>query len=318
MFETIIVQPIFNILMLIYSLIPGGDFGITLILFTILVRFALYPLLKRQLHQTKLMRKIQPELARIKERAKGNKQLEAAQMMELYKTRGISPFRSIVILLIQLPIFIGLYQVIQIVTLHRDKIAHYSYNFLEHLEPIKRLIDNPDSFNQKMLGFIDLTKTAFSDHRINIALIALALISAVTQYIMSKQTMPHTGPKKKLRDIMAAAADGKQHDQADMNAAVMNNMIKFMPIMMFFIMVSLPGALALYYTISNIVAVGQQHYLLGKDEEEMEEIAEKAVENRTHKKATAKARARAENAKEAHITRITANDTRKAKKEKRS
>lgn len=318
MFDTLIVQPIFNILMLIYSLIPGGDFGITLIIFTVLVRFALYPLLKRQLHQTKLMRKIQPELARIKQRAKGNKQLEATQMMELYKARGISPFRSIVILLIQLPIFIGLYQVIQIVTLHRDRIAHFSYNFLENIEPIKKLIENPDSFNQKMLGFIDLTKTTFSDQRINIALLALALISAVTQYIMSKQTMPQTGPKKKLRDIMKDAADGKQHDQSDMNAAVMNNMIKFMPIMMFFIMVSLPGALALYYTISNLVAVAQQHYLLNKDEEELEEIAEEVVDAKPHKKATQKARARAEKAEEAHITRIKAKDTPKSKKEKRS
>lgn len=317
MFEVLIVQPIFNLLMLIYSLIPGGDFGIALIIFTIIIRFALYPLLKRQLHQTQLMRKLQPQLAKIKERNKGNKQVEAMQMMELYKKHGVSPFRSILILLIQLPIFIGLYQVIQIVTLHRDQISKHMYDVFERIGPIKQLIDNPDDFNHKMLGFIDLTKTAFSDGTVNVALLILALISAVTQYIMSKQTMPHTGPRKSLRQVMREAADGKAHDQSDVNAAVMENMVKIMPIMMLFIMVSLPGALALYYTMSNLVAVAQQHYLLSRDQEELEEIAEEVIEKKQSKKATAKARVREEQAREAHVTRITAKDTRK-KKEKQS
>ena len=110
-FDIIVVQPIFNLLIGIYSLIPGGDFGVSLIVFTIIVRFALFPLTKSMLHQTKAMRKLQPELVRIKKRTKGNKQLESMQMMELYKKHGINPFRSIGILLIQLPIFIALFQV---------------------------------------------------------------------------------------------------------------------------------------------------------------------------------------------------------------
>ena len=70
MFETLIVQPIFNALLLIYSLIPGGDFGVALIIFTILIRMLMYPLVKKQLHQTKMMKKLQPELKKIKERAR--------------------------------------------------------------------------------------------------------------------------------------------------------------------------------------------------------------------------------------------------------
>lgn len=323
MFETIIVQPIFNMLMLIYSAIPGGDFGITLIIFTILIRFLLYPLVKRQLHQTKMMRKLQPELKKIKQRAKGDRQAEAMAMMELYKRHGVSPFRSIGILLIQLPIFIGLYQVIQIMTLRREEISRHMYDFLENIGPVQHLIQNPDDFNQKMLGFIDLTKTAFADGSVDITLVALALISAVTQYIMSKQTMPNTDPPKKLRQILSEAAAGKQHDQADANAAVMNSMIKFMPFVMFFIMVSVPGALALYFTISNLVAVAQQHFLLNKDEEELEDLAEEAVERdkkaqEKAKETAAKTGKRVKKAQEAHITRIVANDTRKRKKEKRS
>lgn len=316
MFDTLIVKPIFNALLYIYSLVPGGDFGIALIIFTVIIRFILYPLVKKQLHQTKMMQKLQPELKKIKERAAGNKQLEATQMMELYKRYGVSPFRSIGILLIQLPIFIGLYQVIQIFTMHRDRIAQYTYDSLESFGPIKAIIENPDSFNHKMLGFIDLTKTTFSNHGVDIALLALAIIAAVTQYIMTKQTMPTGDNNRKFRDIMKEAASGKQQDQSDINGAVMQSMAKVMPIMMFFIMISLPGALALYYTISNVVAVAQQHYLLNKDEEEMEIIADQP-EPKSKKSHISTAARREKNAKSAHITRITANDTRR-KKERRS
>ncbi len=307
MFDAIIVKPIFNALMLLYSIIPGGDFGVAIILFTILIRILIYPLVRKQLHQTKLMRKMQPEIAKIKKEAKGNKQLEATMQMELYKRHGISPFQSIFILLIQLPIFIGLYHVIQIIVLHRDEVAKFAYAPLEQLEPIKKIIENPENFNHTMLGFIDLTKTAFSNGTVNIVLLALALISAITQYIMSKQTMPTTGTPKRFRDIMKEAAEGKQSDPADMSAAMMRNMVKIMPIMLFFIMVNLPGALALYYTVSNLVATAQQHYLLNKDTEEMEEIAEEVIEReeaRANRQASAKKRAGA--AKEGNITRIKA------------
>lgn len=310
-FELIVSQPIFNLLIALYSAIPGGDFGVAIIIFTIFVRFALYPLTRSMLHQSRTMRKLQPELALIKKRTKGNRQAESIQMMELYKKHNVSPFRSIGILLIQLPIFIALYSVIQIFTSHRDEIAKFTYDFLEGLAPIKQLIEHPEQFNEKLFGFIDLTKPAFHQGGIEIFLVLLALVAAVTQYIMSKQTMPQQTPKRRLRDIMAEAAEGKQADQSEMNAVVMSKMSKVLPIFMFFIMVSLPGALALYYSVSNIVAVIQQAYLLKQDEEELEEIAE-TKPKQSGKKATAKARAR--QAKEANVTRITAKDTKGRKK----
>lgn len=309
MFDTLIVQPIFNALMLLYSVIPGGDFGIAIIVFTIIVRFLMYPLVKRQLHQTKQMRKIQPELAKIKKAANGNKLLMQQQQLELYKRYGISPFRSILILIIQLPIFIGIYHVINILTLHRDQVQQFTYAPLQNIHAIQTIIQHPEQFNHKLLGVIDLTQTTFS-HGLDFALLALALISAVTQYIMSKQTMPSTGkPTKKFREIMREAAEGKESDPTEMSALMMNNMIKFMPIMMFLIMISLPGAVALYYTTSNLVATAQQHYLLNKDTEELEELSEEVIEKEdAAKKSKSNAKTRAKKASEAHITRIKAKD----------
>ena len=306
MFETIIVKPIFNALMLLYSIIPGGDFGVAIIIFTVIIRFVLYPLVKKQLHQTKMMRKMQPELAKIKTAANGNKQLEATMQMELYKRYGINPFQSILVLIIQLPIFIGLYQVIQVVTLHRNEVVKLAYEPVQQLPAIHKIIENPDNFNHTMLGFIDLTKTTFSNGGVDIALLVLALLSAVTQYVISKQLLPTSDkPKKRFRDIMKEAAAGKQSDASEMSNAMMGNMAKFMPIMMFFIMVNLPGALALYYTVSNLVAAAQQHYLLNKDTEEMDELADEVIEQPKAKKG-GKVAQRAKKASEARITRIKA------------
>ncbi len=312
-FELFIVQPIFNLLLAIYSYVPYADFGFAIIIFTIIIRFALWPLVVRQLHQVKAMRKLQPDLARIKKASKGNRQLESMQMLELYKKHEVKPFRSILILLIQLPIFIALFQVIQIFTSHRDEFAEFTYGFMKNLEPVKELIANPDSFNKMFLGFVDLTSTAFAGNGISIFLVLLAVVAAYTQYLISKQTAPSTS-NKRLRDVLAEAGEGKQPDQAELNAVMMSKMVKFLPFMMFFIMLTLPGALALYYATSNAFAAIQQHFLLKRDAEEMDKIADEVKP--TGKKATAKARAKVAREAETvkpkntvNITRISAKDT---------
>lgn len=317
LFDTIVVQPIFNLLILIYSGIPGADFGIALIILTIIIRFLMWPLVRKQLHQVKAMRKVQPELKKIKKQTKGNRQQESMMTLELYKKHGINPFRTIGILLVQLPIFIALYRVIQIFTLSRDEVARYTYDFLENIPVIHEIIKNPDSFNQNLFGFIDLTQHAVSATKPieAIALFLLALTAAATQYILSKQTMPQEASNKKLRDILAEAGEGKQPDQGEMNSVMMAKMIKFMPIMMFFIMINLPAALALYYAVSNIVATLQQSYILKKVKDE--EISKPAAtssavktqkKNTTPSSKTKKSSTRDKISSETTITRITAKD----------
>lgn len=286
--------------MALYSIIPGGDFGIAVIIFTILMRILMWPLIVKQLHQVKAMRKLQPELVKLKKKAKGNRQAEGMMMLELYKKHNVNPFRSIGILLVQLPIFIGLYHVIQIFTGRRDELARYSYDFIENIPAVAHLIANPDTFNQKLFGIVDLTRHAIDQSGISPFLLLLAIGAGVLQYISSKQTMPQQDSKKGLREIMAEAADGKQADQSEMNAIVMQKMIKIMPIMMVFIMTYLPGAIALYYAVSTMVAVLQQHILLKQDEEELEEIADEGEAKQE------RAKKRASKAKEATVVSATA------------
>lgn len=314
-FDVVIVQPIFNLLMAIYALIPGGDFGVSVVLFTIIVRLLLWPLVKKQLHQAKAMRKIQPELAKLNKKYKSNPQMRAMAMMDVYKKHNIKPMSSILVLLIQLPVLIAIYRVVQIFVLQRSELAKYTYDVMEQWGPVKHLIANPDHFNQNFLGLMDLTKQALSSNGVSIGLLILALVAAVLQYLLSKQMSPSSDSKKRLRDVLMEAGEGKNADQTEVNAIVTRKMMKVMPVFMFLIMISLPGALALYMATSNIAAYIQNAIILKQDGTEMQQIAsEKRSSKSTGKSATTSvkkskaASQRAATATEANITRIKAKD----------
>ncbi len=299
-FDTVIVQPIFNLLMLIYSLIP--DFGVSIIIFTILVRLLLWPLVKKQLHHTKAMRKMQPELAKINKQYAKNPQMRNLAMMELYKKHNISVFGPIGILLIQFPILIAMYRVVQIFASNRADLGKYVYGAVKNLPVANNLVNNPDQFNQNFLGIFDLTQHAISKNGVVVGLLVLAVLAAVLQYLTAKQLSPNSDSKRRLRDILSEAGSGKEADQSEVNAVVSRKMMKFMPVMMFLIIIYLPGALAMYMTTANAVGYLQNLIILRKDSSEMEDIAnEKAP-----KPSKAKAKKRADNAAEARVTRIKA------------
>lgn len=299
-FDTVIVQPIFNLLMLIYSLIP--DFGVSIIIFTILVRLLLWPLVKKQLHHTKAMRKMQPELAKINKQYAKNPQMRNLAMMELYKKHNISVFGPIGILLIQFPILIAMYRVVQIFASNRADLGKYVYGAVKNLPVANNLVNNPDQFNQNFLGIFDLTQHAISKNSVVIGLLVLAVLAAVLQYLTAKQLSPNSDSKRRLRDILSEAGSGKEADQSEVNAVVSRKMMKFMPVMVFLIIIYLPGALAMYMTTANAVGYLQNLIILRKDSSEMEDIANE----KQSKPSKAKAKKRADQAAEARVTRIKA------------
>lgn len=302
-FDEFIVRPILNLLMAIYSLIP--DFGISIIVFTILVRLLLWPLIKKQLHQAKAMRKMQPELAKIKKQYAKNPQMRNLAMMELYKKHNISAFGSIGILIIQLPILIAMYRVVQIFVSSRADLGKYVYDFVKNLPVANNLVNNPDQFNQNFLGIIDLTQHAVSKDGVIIGLLVLAGVAAYLQYLTSKQLSPQSDSKRKLRDILAEAGGGKEADQSEVNAIMTRKMMKFMPLMMFMVTIYLPAALALYLATASAVGYLQNHIILKQDSLEMEEVANKKTAPQKSI-ASAKTKKRAKQATEARITRIKA------------
>ena len=308
--DTVIIRPIMNILFLIYNFV--GDFGLAIIIFTILVKICMWPLVKKQLHQTKLMRKIQPELAEIKKRCKGNRQMESIQMMDLYKRNNVKPMSSVVTLLIQLPIFIALFSGIRAFsnpanpapngdTCGYTSVSNCAYEPIKNLDRIKEISeiqdkylaeigDNrtaaPDAsydFHPKLLGTIELDATAAQlvGGKVTISTIVVflfAVAAALVQFLLSRQQLPSNKKKgRSFKEMIAQAKKGEDPDQADLSAMASRQMGYMMPIMMFFIMFGLPGALVFYYLLSNIITMIQQRIVLNRDEDEMEERADKTV-----------------------------------------
>ncbi|MBQ3309126.1 YidC/Oxa1 family membrane protein insertase [Candidatus Saccharibacteria bacterium] len=331
--DFIIVRPIVNILFVIYNFV--GDFGLAIILFTIIVKICMWPLVKRQLHQTKLMRKIQPELTEIKKNCKGNRQMESLQTMDLYKRNNIKPFRSFITVLIQLPIFIALYTAIRVMVIPTpsDNVALRAYEPVHNLPRISEIIEmqepylqdtaNGYEFKPRLFGIVDLNASAANIFRGEISpsviiVLLFALAAAFLQYWSSRQQMPSGNSKKSktFRQLMkeAAAGDGSEPDQAEINALATRQMGFMMPLMMFFIMFYLPGALVFYYLLSSGINVIQQHIVLNKADKEMEISTDKAILKELKKVQEAEI---IENKKTGtKITRISAKDTKKSKSTK--
>ena len=303
--DMIIVRPIVNIFFAIYSLV--GDFGIAIIIFVVLVKILMWPMMKRQLHQTRIMKEIQPELAEIKKRCKGNRQMESLQMMDLYKRKNVKPFRSMLTILIQLPLFISLFTAINVATRPRENynVEHSAYSFVrplrnvdelatkqtKYLEDVKYYNENKDNeekkdeltvpvyeFEPKLFGLVDLSATAGFSTVSSVVILIFALASAGTQYIMSRQQDPtRKKNKRSFRSIMKDAAKGKEASQEDINAAAQGQMTLMMPFMMLLIMISLPGALVFYYLLNNMITFVIQKIILNRNYTEMEAAADKKI-----------------------------------------
>ena len=274
-FQVFIVQPIFNLLTLIYALLPGHNFGLALILFTITIRVLMWPLVKKQLHHTKAMRGMQPELKKIKAAAKGDRQKESLLTMELYKERQINPLSPLGVLAIQLVVLIGLYQGLSKVIADPHALINGSYDFIRNMSWLKNLAGDINQFDASLLGFIDLKRAALSGGAIYWPAMFLVAGSAISQYFQSKQLMPDSKDSRKLRQILKDASSGKQSDSSEVNAAVSRNTKFLIPIMIFVFTVNIASALSLYWLVSGVTAYLQQAKILGQDEQELEAIADK-------------------------------------------
>lgn len=266
-FQTLLVQPIFNLLALIYAGVH--DFGLAIIILTILVRALVWPLVTRQLHSQRALQELQPELKRIKEQAKGDRALEGKLTMELYKEREISPFASFLPLLIQLPILFAMFVVLKDIV-KPGEIAHLAYEPIKHLYAIQAIIGHKVAFHPTFLGFIDLTKPSP----------LIALLAAAAQFVQTKQITPKVQPD-------------------DSQSQMMTGMTYVFPALTFFIGLSLPAALSLYWATASAMAIVQQYIVLKRDVRELEEGTPTPTPTATkaQPKRAAKAKAKAHKAK---------------------
>ena len=265
MFKLLFTQPVFNLLLLFYSLV--GDFGVAIILLSIVVKLILWPMARDQYQQTKKIRDLQPEINQIKRQAKGNRQVESLMTMELYRKHEIKMGKTFLSTLIQLPILIAMFSVVRMMVGQNPVNFHeYTYDFLQSLEPVKNILANHEQMTPMLFGAVDLTKTAFSFDSLDsfIILIFVAGLSLIQWYMMSVQSKSNSGGRK-LKDIFADAAAGKEADQSEITKLMMGRMNTFMPIMFFVSFGSLYGALSLYSFVNSVLSLVQQRSVYGRD-----------------------------------------------------
>jgi YidC/Oxa1 family membrane protein insertase len=269
-FNVVIARPIFNLLIIILALIPGHNLGLAIIIFTVIVRLALYPLLKKQLHNAMAMRKLQPDLKRIKKEAAGDRQKESAMMMALYKERGINPFGSVGIIIIQLPILIALYSGIRNIVKNPSSVLDLSYSWLHHLPYLKSLSVDIHRLDTTLFNFLDLTRMPLSNGGVYWPAMILVVASVTVQYLQSKQLMMTDKSSRSMRQILRATSTGEKVDQSEVQAATNRMTLFFIPGILFFVSLSIVPALSLYWFVGGAIAYWQQSRILKRDVIEME------------------------------------------------
>jgi YidC/Oxa1 family membrane protein insertase len=249
MWDALIITPFVNILLGIYKLV-GNNFGIAIILFTLVIRLITQPLTAKQIKSTTAMQSLQKDKRWIDMQAKYKNEKEklAQEQMKLYKEMGVSPFASCLPTLIQFPIIIALYQTLILALANTPADL---YKLTGHVWPtlfgkIAYLnLANIVPINHQFL-WMDLgSPERVFIPGISFGIPVLAIIVVVTTYLQQRlMTPPQTGPR-------------------DQSSQMMGAMNIYMPLLMGWIALSLASGLALYFVASNLIGI-LQYALLGK------------------------------------------------------
>ncbi|HCC59666.1 MAG: hypothetical protein A2402_03055 [Candidatus Staskawiczbacteria bacterium RIFOXYC1_FULL_37_43] len=231
-FNILLYKPLFNFLVLLYNYVPGHDFGISIILLTLVIRFILYPLSLKAVESQKNIQRVQPKIKEIQEKYKDNKEKQAKEILEVYKTEKINPFGGLLFPIIQLPILIALYQVFWQGLNPQELLNLYSF------------VSNPGHINSMFLGVIDLSKPNA----------IIAILSGLAQYYQTKMLLPKKDRSKTGKD-------------SDFSRIMQTQMTYFLPVFTIIILFGLPSALGVYWTASGIFSIVQQYFILKKPEE---------------------------------------------------
>lgn len=230
-FNTILFQPIFNLLIFIYNIVPGKDFGVAIIFLTILFRLIFSPLSIKALRSQRELSKLQPKIKEINEKHKNDKQMVAKATMDLYKEHGVNPFSGCLPLLIQIPILLALYKAFSS-GLNPAGISGL-YSFISH----------PGAINSISLGFINLS--AHSP--------VLAVTAGVLQWYQSKLASKNTQPVPK---------SNASNTTQDITAMVMSKqMLYFLPVIIIIISWGLPAGIVFYWVVTTIFSIFEQIYI---------------------------------------------------------
>ncbi len=223
LFNQFFYEPIFNLVIWLYNVIPGENLGVSIIALTIIIKLILLPLSQKSIKSQKALQEIQPKIDELKQKYKDNKQEMGKAMMNLYKENKVNPFSSCLPLLIQLPFLLAVFRVFR--------------NGIENnLSLVYPFIETPESINNMWLG-INLAERS----------IFLAVLAGAAQFWQAKMMM---AKKPKIKT--------KGSKDENMAAIMSKQMVYFMPVITIFIGLTLPGGLTLYWFLITLLTALQQ------------------------------------------------------------
>lgn len=232
LFTTILYQPLLNLLVFFYNVVPGHDLGLAIVLLTIVIKIILYPFSRQSIKGQKALQQLQPKINALKEQYKNDKEQQAKAMMALYKEEKVNPLSSCLPMLVQLPILLAVFRVFQ---------SGLKNGSLALLYPF---VANPGSLNVVSIGFVNLAQPN----------LVLAVLAGAAQFWQARMLTTTRPPKK-----MPGAKD------EDMMAMMNKQMLYVMPVLTVVIGMSLPGGLALYWFVVTILTALQQVFMFKKD-----------------------------------------------------
>jgi YidC/Oxa1 family membrane protein insertase len=239
-FNLIFTFPIFNGLMLLYYLF--GDFGLAIIVLTLIIKLLLFPLTLQQLKSSKAMQQLQPKLAEIRKKHAKDQQAQLLATQNLYKEYGVNPVAGCLPLLIQLPVLYGLFYAI-------NNLLHLKVNELNSaLYPFVTSLSQTPDLRLKWFTFLNPEWAISLGH--SDPTYILPILAALATFIQLRMSMPKP-------------ANGNAAPANDPTAQSMKMMQYVMPVMIGIFGATAAAGLALYWTISSIFSAVQQYFVTG-------------------------------------------------------
>ncbi|MBI2329773.1 YidC/Oxa1 family membrane protein insertase [Candidatus Daviesbacteria bacterium] len=258
LFDLLFFGPVINLLVLIFQGLQAihipGALGFSIMILTILIRFLVWPFMSSQIKATKKMAELKPHLSELKKKHQGDKQALAKAQMALYKEHGVNPAGGCLPALIQIPVFIALYQaIINILPGAGGSID--KINSLLYFPQFKLSSAIDPNFFGLNLG---VKPSEFG--KFGIALLLIPLLTAALTFIQSKMTLP-----KPIKHYPSdSPKEGKEKEGLEESmGAVQSQMVYLMPIMIGYFAFSFPIGLAIYWNVYTILGILQQHRVAG-------------------------------------------------------
>ncbi|HLB51104.1 MAG TPA: YidC/Oxa1 family membrane protein insertase [Patescibacteria group bacterium] len=245
LFHAIVYQPIYNALIFFYNVLPWHDFGIAIIITTLLVKAAMIPLSRHQIRSQQQLQKIQPHIKEIQQKYKNDKERQTRELMAFYKKNRVNPFSGCLPLIVQLIVLIAIYRILfnlsqaGLVVTGADL-----YSF----------VTNPGEVKHLFLGMVDLSMPSRT----------FAVLAALAQYYQTKMLIDTQRQKKETNQREDKESDtkaGSERKEPDFAAVMTKQMLYIGPALTLVIGFTFAAGLSLYWFISTIFMIGQQWYI---------------------------------------------------------